>query len=436
MTATRKKTLVRVLVLGAIWAGALAATVFLWLGRREREGVLAPLVDARGTPIHTPEGPRAAPRPPRAPRVAAPPEGPPRGFRGDRRHTGRSPYAGPATATLRWRFVTENPENHDDPAISAQAVLGPDGTIYVGAHDHYFYALTPDGQLRWKYDLGDRIYATAFVDAATGDVFVGSDADALFAFSSAGTLRFRLPTEGDLDTAITEAPDGSLRFAAGNDLWAVKKDGRVLWRFRARAKIYAAPAVDEDGTTYVGAQDDRVYAIAPDGAMRWSYRAGKDVDGGPAVGDDGTVYVGGDDGKVVALDAQGRPRWTTAVGGYVRAPVGLGLDGSVLVGTFGPRPRIVALDAVNGAERWFFPVTIADSAEVGISSSPLIDRDGNVYCGAHDDYLYAIDAEGHLRWVLETGGDVDAAPVLGPDGTLYVGSDDGVLYAVGGGGAG
>ncbi len=432
MSAVRRPTLTRVLVLGALWGGALTATVFLWLGRREAEGPPTTLVDARGTPIHTPDGPRAAPRTSRASRVATPPAAEPRGFRGDRRHTGRSPHRGPASAELRWRFVTENPDHHDDPAISAQPVLAADGTIYVGAHDHYFYALTPDGALRWKRDLGDRVWATAFVDDA-GNVYVGSDADFLYALSPTGALLWKLPTEGDVDTAVAQAPDGTLRVAAGSDLWAVRTNGTVLWRFRARAKIYAAPAIDEDGTTYVSAQDDHVYAISEDGVMRWSFRAGKDVDGGPAVGDDGTVYVGGDDGKVVALDARGRPRWTTSVGGYVRAPVGLGLDGSVLVGTFGPRPRIVALDGATGAERWYFPVTIADSAEVGISSAPLIDRDGNVYCGAHDDFLYAIDAEGRLRWVLETGGDVDSAPVLGPDGTLYVGSDDGVLYAVGGG---
>jgi outer membrane protein assembly factor BamB len=387
------------------------------------------MADASGAPIRTPDGPRAAPSKVRRPRATPALAGPPLMFRGDRRHTGRSPYAGPTTANVRWRFVTDNPVHLDDEAISAQPVVAPDGTIYIGSHDHFFYAVGPTGQLRWKRDLGDRVYSTALVDA-DGNVYVGSDDDAVFAFTSTGTLRWKLATEGDADSGLAQAPDGSLRFAAGSDLWAVRTDGTVLWRFRARSKIYSAPAVDDDGTTYVGSQDDNVYALAPDGAMRWSYRMRKDADGGPAIGDDGTVYVGGDDGNVVALDERGRPRWTTPVGGYVRAPVGLGLDGSVVVGIFGPRPRILSLDGATGAVRWFFPVTIADSAEVGISSSPLIDRDGNVYCGAHDDFLYALDAGGHLRWVLETGGDVDSAPVLGPDGTLYVGSDDGVLYAL------
>jgi len=425
----KRYSLVHVVVVAALWGAAITAAIFLFLNRRAAEGPPPPLADAHGTPIHTPNTPHAPPGPARPPRVAPPPAGPPLSYRGDRRHTGRSAYRGPTTANLRWRFVTENPAHVDDPAISAQPVIAPDGTIYIGSHDHYFYALTPEGQVRWRKDLGNRIYSTALVDA-DGNVYVGSDDDFLFAYTSTGTLRWKLPTEGDADSGITQAPDGSLRFAAGSDLWAVKTDGTVMWRFRARSKIYSTPAVDDDGTTYVGSQDDQVYAVAPDGAMRWSYTSRKDVDGAPVIGDDGTVFVGGDDGKIVALDAQGRPKWSVSVDGYVRAAVGLGLDGSVIVGTFGPRPRIVALEAATGATRWFFPVTIADSAEVGISSSPLIDRDGNVYCGAHDDFLYALDGEGHLRWVLETGGDVDSAPVLGPDGTLYVGSDDGILYAL------
>jgi outer membrane protein assembly factor BamB len=54
-----------------------------------------------------------------------------------------------------------------------------------------------------------------------------------------------------------------------------------------------------------------------------------------------------------------------------------------------------------------------------------------VVFGSQDDRLYALDSEGHHRWSLELGGDVDSSPVLAADGTLYVGSDDGRLYAIG-----
>jgi outer membrane protein assembly factor BamB len=90
----------------------------------------------------------------------------------------------------------------------------------------------------------------------------------------------------------------------------------------------------------------------------------------------------------------------------------------------------VSLDGRTGEVVWYFPVTVTDSSEVGVHSGPLVDRGGNVYVGAHDDYLYALTSDGQLRWILGARGDVDSSPVLVPDGTLLVGADDGILYAI------
>jgi outer membrane protein assembly factor BamB len=397
--------------------------VFLWIERRrEAEHGHHPAVDARGAPIRTPNSPPSkVPRSPR-PHLDPPPVGPPRQFRIDRRNTGRSPYAGPREGVIAWASRVGS-------VISAQPVATASGRIYVGSHDHYFYAFDSHGRIEWKKNLGDKIYSTAFVDSQ-GNVYVGSDADAVWSFRPDGTLRWKLDTEGDADTGITDAPDGTLRFGAGNDLWAVGTDGTVKWRFRARGKVFTAPAVDVDGTTYVGSFDDHLYAVAPDGAMRWSFAAGNDIEGAPVIGDDGTVYFGCDDKKVYALDHDGNLRWAADVDGYVRAPLALTLDGAVIVGVYGPRPRVVALETADGTLRWYFPVRVADSPEVGIASGVLVDRDGNLYFGGHDDYIYGLDSEGRLRWALPTQGDVDSSPVLLEDGTLLIGADDGELRAI------
>lgn len=345
-------------------------------------------------------------------------------FRFNTRHTGQSAYSGPESDRVQWRYQTEGP-------ISSQPAVGADGTIYVGSHDHRLYAITPAGQLKWRVDLQDRVYSTPLV-GPDGNIYVGSDADVFFSYSSAGELRWRLPLEpgSDADTGAVLRPDGKLLFSAGHDVWCVSLDGTVAWRFRAQAKIYTTPAVDDEGNAYVGSQDDHLYALLSDGRMRWSFATHNDVDSSPALGEDGTVYFGSDDHRVYAVSRDGQKKWESDVGGFVRGSVAIGANGNIVVGTFGPRPRVVSLDGADGRVVWSFPVTIVDTAEVGVASSPLVDREGRIYIGAHDDYLYALSPDGQMRWALETHGDVDGSPALAPDGTLYFGGDDHHLYAV------
>jgi outer membrane protein assembly factor BamB len=265
-----------------------------------------------------------------------------------------------------------------------------------------------------------------------GTLYVGSDADAFFALRTAdGAMAWRIHVQGDADSGVSVAPDGSLRFTAGTDLYAVSPDGNVRWRFRGGAPfMLSTPAVDDDGTAYVGSIDDRLYAVAPDGRMRWEHRAGGDISSSPVIGDDGTIYFGSDDQSVYALTRDGRLRWRAALGGYVRAPVALGRDGSVLAAVYGPSPRLVALDAATGDVRWYFPVGIDETSERGIASGPLVDVDGNVYFGAQDDYVYSVTSDGRMRWIFDVGADVDAAPILTPEGLLVVGCDGGYVYAI------
>jgi outer membrane protein assembly factor BamB len=63
-------------------------------------------------------------------------------------------------------------------------------------------------------------------------------------------------------------------------------------------------------------------------------------------------------------------------------------------------------------------------------SSPAIAPDGTIYAGSGDDSLYAINPDGTLKWVYETGQAVSASPVIGSDGTIYAASYDRQLYAL------
>jgi outer membrane protein assembly factor BamB len=348
--------------------------------------------------------------------------GPPGQHRGDRRHTGRSPYAGPGRPGVFWQYESGH-------HVVGQAVVDDAGNAYFGSRDDNVYSVSRTGGLRWQRDLGADIYSTPALDGQ-GHLFVGADSDFFFCLDAeTGEVLWNLRAEDDVDTGIAIGPDGTLYFGAGQELWAVAPDGTTRWRFGVRVKIFSTPAVEDDGTIYVGAQDDHLYAIAPDGHLRWRFETPDDIDSSPVVGDDGTVYFGSDDRRVYALDRDGHELWRSDVGGYVRAPVALGSQGDLIVPVFGPNARITSLDRATGVARWSFGISL-EATDAGVGAGPVVDRDGNIYFGGDDDFVYAIDRVGRLRWIFETQGNVDGDPVITADGTLLVGSDDHHMYAL------
>lgn len=90
---------------------------------------------------------------------------------------------------------------------------------------------------------------------------------------------------------------------------------------------------------------------------------------------------------------------------------------------------------INGAVKWVF-----ETGE-GIESSPTIAEDGTIYFGSHDGYLYALNAEGTLKWKFKPAEPIYnepwqrytailSSPAIANDGTVYVIAPDDYVYAV------
>jgi outer membrane protein assembly factor BamB len=314
----------------------------------------------------------------------------------------------------------------DGPVAAQVTVSSDESTLYVGTLTGNVVALArEDGARRWSASLGDRVYATPLVHD-DGTIYVGTDAKKLVALSPRGQTVFRLETEGEADTSPVFGKDGSIVFAAGNDVYAVRRGGDIAWRFTAKNKVYTAPAITDDGLVIVGAQDHHVHAIGQGGVLAWTVDLAADVDGGAAIADDGSIYVGTDAGDVVKLDAQGHVAWRTPVGGFVRGSLSIARNGDVLAGTYGPVPRVVRLSP-DGAIRGAFAIRGTGAREFGIHGGPLEDAQGVLFFGAQDDAVYAVGPDGALRWRFETGGDVDAPLTMLSDGSVVVASEDGTV---------
>ncbi|MGA1826481.1 MAG: PQQ-binding-like beta-propeller repeat protein [bacterium] len=168
----------------------------------------------------------------------------------DTSHTGRSPYEGPDTPALEWTYTTNDTGFF---YTDSNPVIGADGTIYVGSSDSYFYAINPDGKLKWRYKTGGGSYG--------GGIFGGI-------FSS---------------PAI--ASDGTIYFGSGdNTLYAINANGTLKWTLADVRAHHGHPVIDSAGTIYIGS-----CAINPDGSLKWRY----DYRGGfsSGISSNGTLYI-------------------------------------------------------------------------------------------------------------------------------------------------
>lgn len=345
----------------------------------------------------------------------------PRMIHGSPRHLHRAAAIGPQTAgKVAWRVKVGG-------AVAAQVTTSPDErTLYVATLSGSVTAIArEDGSTRWSASLGERVYSTPLVHQ-DGTLYVGSDAKKLFAISPEGKTLWKLDVEGEADSGAVFGRDGTIVFAAGAAVHAVRRGGDLAWRFATKGKVFTSPAVTDDGLVVFGSQDNRVYALTPNGALAWSTVLGADVDGSPVIGDDGAIYVGTDKGEIVRLDVHGKVVWRAAVGGFVRGALSIARDGDVLAGTYGPVPRVVRV-APDGVIRGAFAIQGTGAKEFGIHGGPLEDAAGTLYFGAQDDAARAIGADGAVRWRFQTAADVDAPLTMLSDGSLVIPSEDGTI---------
>ena len=392
-------------------------------------------------------------------------------YRGDFKRTGRSSFNGPATNHLRWVFSTGLAEKEG--GIETDPVIGPDGTVYIGANNGIFYALNPeDGSVRWVFPTAFdtfAIYSSPVVDRQ-GIVYFGAKDGHVYALRAPkhgilGELHWSLNLGTTIQTSPAFTPDGTL--VIGADDWAyygispprAGAGPKVKWRFQTQGTLITSPAIDADGTVFVASMDGKVYALEPPKEagqsvkIRWSVSSGaRDDKGGfenaPALDNSGVLYIGGNNGILYALDARtGKVRWTfdgVARAGYrtyaIFSSAAIAQDRTIYFG--GKNGDLYAIRE----ERGFF----STGPEVlwryrlgqGIQSSPLLGADGIVYIGDERGALHAVKPPesgewGTALWKYSTKGTLISSPAIAADGTLYEGSMDGKLYAFGvGGGAG
>jgi outer membrane protein assembly factor BamB len=369
-------------------------------------------------------------------------------FRHDLLHTGRTPYTGPASPTVRWTFQTNE-------AIASSVSFGADGTIYFGSGyipsgaDSSLYALNRDGSLKWRFKTGSGIFSSPAI-GPDGTIYFGSLDRHLYAVEDSvtyGKLRWKFRHLFWVYSSPAIGADGTI-YIGGLDfnLYSINPDGTEKWRYFTDWCVFSSPIIGPEGEIYVGSKDHNLYAFEDSltyPKLRWKHPFGTFYDGhlvdsSPAMGPDGTIYVGVDpygasgqtpvpiDTAFYAVNSDGTRRWSFVMGeGGTESSPAIGRDGMVYIGSNDGNLYAIRDLGDDYMLEWAFPTGGA------IDGSPTVDGCGTIYVGSRDSTIYAINPDGSLRWSFKTEGDIEASPTIDENGILYIGSFDGKLYAFG-----
>jgi outer membrane protein assembly factor BamB len=308
-------------------------------------------------------------------------------------------YASRLDGTIKWKFPLQQPPY---PAgIDSQPLVGADGTIYIGAPNGNFYAVNPEGTLRWKYKADAGIYMPGINIGLDGALYFVADDKMLYAVNPDGTLRWRLSVQGGFKgtgSGIAFSTTGQTLYVPGESefgsaeqtkFYAVNLDGGIEWEFLAGGEIHAVPMVDSDDNIYVaatsqGALHSWLYSLTPDGQIRWKIEFQGSAVNDPTIDGNGNIYV----------DMQ---------------------------------TSLISIDYF-GKVRWVVPVA-------GITTSLVCDSGNRIFGFAGG--IFSIDPAGELLWKTEVPTLARVSPAIDAMGTLYIGtwlvgsSLDKRLYAVG-----
>lgn len=381
-------------------------------------------------------------------------------LKGNLKRTGLSPYkTNIETPHLKWKFDTGD-------GVESSPAIGKDGTIYVGTFTDHFYALNPNGSLKWQFTRKGEHFRSSPTIAKDGTIYVtavgglrpnfsahlGKEVDAgtpkIYALNPDGTVKWEFVLGGIMSGIVYSpaiAKDGTIYMisggakmpgAVGGDrFWAINPDGTEKWHFTTGDAMYSGAALADDGTIYFGCADTYFYALNPDGKLKWKYstspkaRERDDIwDAVPAIGPDGTIYIGNYDNNLYAFTPEGTVKWKFKTNEKIEAIPSFGPDGTIYVGTYSPgNDKYLYALTPDGKEKWRF------ETGQGVYGAPAVDANGILFFGSYDGYFYSVNPNGSERWKFKTNGGITMPPAIGADGTVYFGSWDGHLYAIEGG---
>lgn len=279
---------------------------------------------------------------------------------------------------------------------------------------------------RLNLQAGETLSSSGLVLGANGIVYLPSQQGTVYAFQD-GQQLWRQDLGTSVSTWPTVGPDGSLYLTGNNgSVYALASDGSLRWRFTPAAPNqfrFGGLALDENGILYTGGTAEAIYALnSSDGSEVWHFQARAPLDNAPVLSSD-RLYALALDQTLYALErSTGNYLWEFQTGKPIQnLSAALTSSEDIIFGSADPWLYSVSRD---GHENWSYIM------RSGLSASPVIDDQLNVYASTADGTLYSVDFEGDLNWEVNLGAAIQASPAIGSANEIYVGLANGQIAAL------
>jgi len=154
--------------------------------------------------------------------------------------------------------------------VDGSPVVGDDGAVYVGTDAGDVVRLGAGGAIAWRAPLGgfvrgalslgrDGSVLAGVYGPSPREVRVAPDGRVLGAYAVPGTGAREFGVHG----GALEDDDGTLYFGGQDDaVYAVARDGRLKWKFPTEGDVDAPMTLLSDGALVVSSDDGKVYLLA------------------------------------------------------------------------------------------------------------------------------------------------------------------------------
>ena len=210
----------------------------------------------------------------------------------------------------------------------------------------------------------------------------------------------------------------------GRSFFALSDDANIKWKFNKDGSYNIGINIDKEGNLYFIGLSKKLYVVSPSGNLLWELydeRFLTDANGAPTFSPNGNyLYVQGTTVSVLAINIKTRTiDWVFGNSGITSSPV-VDNQGNLYILLCDSSPFKNSFISLNpgGFVNWIYDFNdefILDNIE------PTIDYNGNLYFGSQT--LYSVNHKGQLRWKKYLNGKHIVSPLVSDiENNVFIGT--------------